>query len=99
MTVDYDAPRRTEADDVTAEPIDELAAKRGDADAAVADVEEPDAIDVFELPDVDLSDEELTVRVIPLQRNEFTCSSCFLVHHRSQLARSVGEYLVCADCA
>jgi Domain of unknown function (DUF4193) len=99
MTVDYDAPRRTESDDIAVEPLDELAAKRGDAASAVAELEEPDAIDAFELPDMDLSDEELTIRVVPLQRNEFTCSSCFLVHHRSQLARQVGERMVCADCA
>ncbi len=27
------------------------------------------------------------VRVVPKQADEFTCSSCFLVHHRSRLAR------------
>jgi hypothetical protein len=27
------------------------------------------------------------VRVMPQQADEFTCTSCFLVHHRSRLAR------------
>lgn len=99
MTVDYDAPRRTDPDEAADGAIDELAAARTATRTADADVEEPDAIDSFELPDVDLSGEELSVRVVPLQRDEFTCSSCFLVHHRSQLARQVGERMVCADCS
>ena len=31
--------------------------------------------------------------------DEFTCSQCFLVHHRSQLARETNGVLVCRDCA
>ncbi len=40
------------------------------------------------------------MRVIPRQADEFTCSKCFLVHHRSQLARETksGEP-ICRDCA
>ena len=49
-------------------------------------------------PDADIA-EELTVRVIPRQANEFTCSSCFLVHHRSQLASEKKGVLICRDCA
>ena len=33
----------------------------------------------------DLSSENLTVTVVPKKSDEFTCMSCFLVHHRSQL--------------
>ncbi|RZL75216.1 MAG: DUF4193 domain-containing protein, partial [Rhodococcus sp. (in: high G+C Gram-positive bacteria)] len=51
----------------------------------------------FELPGADLSGEEFTVRVIPKQSDEFTCTSCFLVHHRSRLAD--GGQLICRDCA
>ncbi|MDH5277527.1 MAG: DUF4193 domain-containing protein, partial [Actinomycetota bacterium] len=47
----------------------------------------------------DLSNEELTVRVTPRQADEFTCSRCFLVHHRSQLAKQVKGKPVCRDCA
>ncbi|MBS1696046.1 MAG: DUF4193 domain-containing protein [Actinobacteria bacterium] len=98
MTVDYDAPRRREVEDNSDEPLADLATRRGDAaQTAAVDVDE-DAED-FVLPDADLSGEELSVRVIPMQANEFTCSSCFLVHHRSQLARQVGGRMVCADCA
>jgi len=36
------------------------------------------------LPGADVSHEELLVQVVPIQADEFTCKSCFLVHHRSQ---------------
>jgi hypothetical protein len=36
--------------------------------------------------------------VIPKQANEFTCSSCFLVHHRNRLALQTGDRMVCSDC-
>ncbi|HST72506.1 MAG TPA: DUF4193 family protein, partial [Kocuria rosea] len=29
---------------------------------------------------------------------EFTCASCFLVRHRSQLARQAGGTSYCGDC-
>ena len=61
------------------------------------DVDEAEAADSFELPGADLSDEELTVRVIPKQADEFTCTSCFLVHHRSRLADA--SSMTCTDCA
>ena len=53
----------------------------------------------LELPGADLSGEELTVRVVPKQEDEFTCSSCFLVHHRSRLAGERNGLPVCRDCA
>jgi hypothetical protein len=37
--------------------------------------------------------------VIPKQADEFTCTSFFLVRHRSRLASCPGEPEVCADCA
>ena len=49
----------------------------------------------FELPGADLSHEELAVEVKPRQEDEFTCMSCFLVHHRSQLAKEVGGTMIC----
>jgi hypothetical protein len=37
--------------------------------------------------------------VLPRQADEFTCSRCFLVHHRSQLASDAGGQLICKECA
>ena len=97
MTVDYDAPRRAAVD--ADESLDELAVRRSDPAAALSDLDEPDVVESYELPGADLSDEELTVRVVPKQADEFTCSSCFLVHHRSRLARGRNGESICTDCA
>lgn len=95
MTVDYDAPRRTPVDD---EPLDELAARRNATSTAVLDIDETDVAESYDLPGADLSGEELVVRVIPKQHDEFTCSSCFLVQHRSRLARGRNGESICTDC-
>ena len=98
MTVDYDAPRRAPVE-VEQESLEELAGRRNDPSAATLDIDEADVAESYELPGADLSGEEFMVRVIPRQADEFTCSGCFLVQHRSRLARGHGEQSVCADCA
>ena len=98
MTVDYDAPRRAPVE-VEDESIEELAGRRNDASASVLDVDDADVLDSYELPGADLSGEELIVRVVPKQADEFTCSSCFLVYHRSRLASGNNGHSVCVDCA
>jgi hypothetical protein len=91
MPTDYDAPR-TQNTDEGDQSLEDLAARRREqVDVAVLDVDDGDAVDAIDLPDIDLSGEELTVRVIPKQANEFTCSSCFLVHHRNRLALQTGD--------
>jgi hypothetical protein len=99
MATDYDAPRRTETDDVSEDSLEELKARRNEAQSAVVDVDETESAESFELPGADLSGEELSVRVIPKQADEFTCSSCFLVHHRSRLASEKNGVMICTDCA
>ncbi|MGQ0623433.1 MAG: DUF4193 domain-containing protein [Sporichthyaceae bacterium] len=98
MATDYDAPRKTD-DDEAADSIEELKSRRVDKSAGVVDVDEADLAECLELPGADLSGVELSVRVLPRQADEFTCSSCFLVHHRSQLASEKGDILLCRDCA
>src|SRR4029450_8854059 len=99
MAEDYAAPRRTESDDVSEDSLEELKARRNEAQSAVVDVDESESAENFELPGADLSGEELIVRVLPKQDDEFTCSSCFLVHHRSRLAEQRSGRMVCRDCA
>ena len=89
MATDYDAPRKTE-EDLSEDSLQELQARRSDKNSGVVDEDETEAAEGFELPGADLSGEELSVRVLPRQADEFTCSSCFLVHHRSQLAYERG---------
>ena len=85
MATDYDAPRKNE-EDQSEESIEELKARRHDKNSGKVDEDEAEAAESFELPGADLSHEELAVEVKPKQEDEFTCMSCFLVHHRSQLA-------------
>ncbi|MGB3483296.1 MAG: DUF4193 domain-containing protein [Mycobacterium sp.] len=99
MATDYDAPRKTDPDDTEVESLEALAGRRNDAATAVLDVADGDDLDAFDLPDADLSGEELSVRVLPKQADEFTCSSCFMVQHRHRLARQIGDRQICDDCA
>ncbi|MFD2795200.1 DUF4193 domain-containing protein [Promicromonospora vindobonensis] len=98
MATDYDAPRTTD-EDVEQDSIQELQARQPDKSSGVVDQDETEAAEGFELPGADLSGEELAVRVLPRQADEFTCSSCFLVHHRSQLAYERTGQLICTECA
>ena len=99
MATDYDAPRVSTVEESDTDSLEELRAQRADAQSGVIDIDESDLNDALDLPGADLSGEELTVRVLPKQSDEFTCSSCFLVHHRSQLASDKGGRLVCRECA
>ena len=99
MATDYDQPRRSDADDLGEDSLEELKARRAEAQAGTVDVDEADLADALELPGADLSGEELTVKALPKQADEFTCSSCFLVHHRSQLASEKNGQLICRECA
>ncbi len=98
MATDYDAPRKTE-EELNEDSIEELKARRHDKNSGKVDEDEVEAAESFELPGADLSHEELSVQVLPRQEDEFTCSSCFLVHHRSQLASEKNGRLICMDCA
>ncbi|UPK73254.1 DUF4193 domain-containing protein [Solicola gregarius] len=98
MATDYDAPRKTD-DEQSEDSIEELKARRHDKNSGKVDEDEVEAAESFELPGADLSHEELSVKVLPRQSDEFTCASCFLVHHRSQLAEQRNGQLICRDCA
>lgn len=97
MATDYDAPRKNDEDQE--ESIEELQSRRNDKNSGKVDEDEVEAAESFELPGADLSHEELTVRVLPRQADEFTCVSCFLVKNRSQLARETKKGPYCVDCA
>jgi hypothetical protein len=95
MATDYDQPR-TDDNDIGEDSLEELKARR-DQQAGAVDVDEAELAESLELPGADLSGEELTVRVVPKQLDEFTCMSCFLVRHRSQLANE--KKMICRECA
>ncbi len=97
MATDYDAPRKTD-EEMQEDSIEELKSRRNDQNSGKVDEDEVEAAETFELPGADLSHEELTVRVLPRQQNEFTCASCYLVKSRSQLAETRGNEMYCVDC-
>ena len=98
MATDYDAPRKSE-EELREESLEELKARRADKASAMIDVDEVEEVETLVLPGADLSDQSLTARVIPEQADEFTCSVCFLVHHRSQLVGEVDGLPVCSECS
>ena len=95
INTDYDAPRQPVVD-LAEDSLEELAARRAAAQSPLVDVDEAEA--TFELPGAELPDEELTVPVVPMRGDEFRCASCFLVHHRSQLARHRYGEPICREC-
>lgn len=97
MATDYDAPRKSD-EEMNEDSLEELKSRRNDKSSGQVDEDEVEAAETFELPGADLSHEELTVRVLPRQANEFTCASCFLVKSRSQLAESRNGQDFCVDC-
>ncbi len=98
MAKDYDTPRKTD-DDVQEDSFEELQSRRQSTSSSSLEDDEIEVADNFELPGADLSGEELSVRVLPRQDDEFTCSVCFLVHHISQMANSDSDEPICSDCA
>jgi hypothetical protein len=95
VATDYDTPRN-DPEEQTEQSLEALKARRADSAADLGDDADPFEAEL-DLPGADLGDEELAIRVIPKQADEFTCTSCFLVHHRSQLADP--EKRICRDCA
>src|SRR2546423_8800191 len=96
--IDYDSPRRP-AVEIEDDSLEDLKARSTAAQSPGVDLDEAEAAENFELPGADLSGEELTVAVVPMQPDEFRCTRCFLVHHRNQLAKRVDGQAVCQECA
>jgi hypothetical protein len=96
--IDYDSQRRP-AVEVDDDSFGVLPARGASAKDAGGDIDEAEAAENFELPGADLSGEELTGAVIPMQSDEFRCSRCFLVQHRSQLAATRAGEEICQECS
>lgn len=95
IAADYDARRVSDTETADSTALRELAPVLPLPSATVVD---DDDAQFIELPGADLSGEELSVVVIPQRADEFTCSSCYLVQHRSRLRSAAGAASVCADC-
>jgi len=92
--VDYDAPRRSAVEEPDAFEV------LGTPKVTVAsELDTADPVEAFELPGAELFDEELSVSVVPMRADEFRCTRCFLVHHRSQRVSIGAGQDICRDCA
>lgn len=98
VATDYDEVRPDVAESRNASLEALKSANSPDARSVVLELDEADTVDGVELPGADLSGEELIVQVIPQASDEFTCYSCFLVRHRSQIAREKDGHAYCTDC-
>jgi hypothetical protein len=98
VATDYDKPRSTDnMNEPATEPsLQGLTAQRADAATKLGDDTDPVEAHL-DLPDLDLTGEDLTVPLVPRQEDEFTCSVCYLVRHHSQLADE--RRTVCDECA
>ena len=98
MATDYDEVRSDvkESQERSLEALQ--SANAPDARSVVRELDEADSLDGAMVPGGEIVAEELTVQVIPQAEDEFTCYSCFLVRHRSQIAREKNGHAYCVDC-
>lgn len=78
------------------ESIQELLEKQETQEAADTAEEEDEAVVAVTARGAEAV-EVVENRVVPIQETEFTCSNCYLVKHRSQLADK--RKMLCRDCA
>lgn len=98
MAADYDEVR-TDVKESQDRSLEALKSENApDARSVVTELEETDALDEGLTPGGEIVTEELIVQVIPQAADEFTCYSCFLVRHRSQLARESNGHAYCSEC-
>lgn len=88
-------PGTEEEEDAQVEAsLDELIAKKTDRPSPVDEEDDEEALVGLNRDD---ARESLSTKVLPVQHNEFVCTRCYLVKHRSQLADR--RRVLCRDCA
>ena len=98
MATDYDEPR-TDVKESQNDSLEALkSANAPDARSVVRELDEAEDMDSIGIPGGEFVADELVVQVIPQADDEFTCYSCFLVRHRSQIALEKDGHAYCADC-
>lgn len=98
MATDYDELRSDVAESQHNSLEVLKSANAPDARSVVRELDESDALEAGDLPGGEFVAEELVVQVIPQKDDEFTCYSCFLVRHRSQVAREKNGHAYCIEC-
>lgn len=98
MATDYDE-LRTDVKETQNDSLEALkTANAPDARSVVRELDEAEDMDSIGIPGGEFVAEELIVQVIPQADDEFTCHSCFLVRHRSQIALENDGHAYCTDC-
>ena len=98
MATDYDE-LRSEVKESRNDSLEALkSASAPDANSVVRELDAADDMDNVGIPGGEFVAEELVVQVVPQRNDEFTCYSCFLVRHRSQIARQKDGHSYCTDC-
>lgn len=81
-----------------AKEIAQLKAGKNAAMANLVDEAETPMAEEYVLPGGDATQEEVSIEILPEQADEFTCASCFMVRHRTQLAREDTGQKFCSEC-
>jgi hypothetical protein len=98
VATDYDEVR-SDVKELQDNSLEALQSANGpDARSVVRELDETDALDDASVPGGEFVAEELVVQVVPQAEDEFTCYSCFLVRHRSQIAREKNGQAYCVEC-
>ncbi|MBT2566359.1 DUF4193 domain-containing protein [Arthrobacter sp. ISL-85] len=98
MISEYDEARSDVKESQESSLEDLKSASAIDARQVVDELDEADILDAGLTPGGEIISEELIVEVVPQGVDEFTCYCCFLVRHRSQLARERNNRSYCVDC-
>ena len=97
-TADYDE-LRTDVRETQESSLEALkSANAPDALSVIRELDAPDDADALGVPGGESVAENLPIQVTPQAADEFTCHSCFLVRHRSQLAREHEGHQYCREC-
>lgn len=81
-----------------AKEIAQLKVGKTPAMANLIDESETALAEEYVLPGGEAAQEEINIEIMPEQADEFTCASCFMVRHRTQLAREENGQKFCSEC-
>jgi hypothetical protein len=98
VAADYDE-LHTEVKESQNDSLEALkSASAPDPNSVVRELDAADDMDSVGIPGGEFVAEELVVQIVPQRDDEFTCDSCFLVRHRSQMAREKDGHAYCIEC-
>jgi hypothetical protein len=97
-TTDYDE-LRTDVRETQEKSLEALKSTNApDALSVIRELDAPEDADALGVPGGEIVAEELIIQIVPQAADEFTCYSCFLVRHRSQMARDHEGHHYCQEC-